>query len=606
MNLSLAKRSGRRGRGFTGAFSRPRDCGNPGCIERTKSGGRSRQPNPEGCDTSTVAFVILLILQALMISTIAFAAGSNDGPPAVRFREGAAAAGISFRHVSGSPEKGLILESMSGGVALFDFDGDGLLDVYLVNGNTIEDLIAGRRNVSNALYRNQGGGSFEDVTQKAGVSGGSWDMGAVAGDIDNDGDIDLFVTGYGKNTLYRNRGDGSFEDVTRAAGLEDFQWSAGASLADYDGDGWLDLAVVHYVQFDPRNPPPRTALCNYRGIEVQCGPRGLPGTVDALYRNLGGASFENVTEKVGLSTGNLYYGLGSIWADYDNDGDPDLFVANDSCPNYLFRNDGGRFVDVAMESGVALNADGRDQAGMGVDFADLDGDGWLELIQANFSDDKNTLYSNLQGFFADASHAWGIGEASWQYLGWGAFFFDANLDGWADLFIANGHVYPEVERYQIGTRYQQRDFLFLNQAGKRFIEKGLESGLTEVLNSRGAAYGDLDNNGRVDVVVSHIDGPPSLYWNESDTSDSSWIGLDVRSSSGSPAIGARVTVQAGGRSRLAEVRAGSSYLSQNDTRLVFGLGSDEIESIEIRWPSGKAEKLRDWKVGQYNRVQAAR
>ncbi len=524
--------------------------------------------------------------------------------PAFRFREGSEAAGLNFRHVSGSPEKKLILESMSGGVALFDFDNDGRLDIYLVNGNTIEDLAAGRRTVRNGLFRNSGDGKFEDVTSRAGVPGGRWDMGAVAGDIDNDGWLDLFVTGFGRNTLYRNRGDGTFEDITAQAGLTDTEWSTGAAFGDYDGDGLLDLAVVHYVQFDPAHPPPRTPLCRYRGIDVQCGPRGLPGTEDALFRNLGGGRFQDVSSEAGIRTGHRYYGLGCIWSDYDDDGDLDLFVANDSCPNFLFRNQGGRFQDVALESGVGLNEDGREQAGMGVDFGDVDGDGRLDLVQTNFSDDKNTLYRNLGGQFSDSSHAWRLGEISWQTLGWGAVFLDADLDGWLDLFISNGHVYPEVERLQIGTHYRQRDFLFRNLQGKAYQEVGEEAGLAEAWNSRGAAAGDLNNDGLVDLVVNHLDARPALYWNETPTDGRNWIGFDLRGPGGRPALGARISVKAGGRLRVAEVRAGGSYLSQNDSRLVFGLGADTVDSVEIRWPSGKKGSATGWELGRYNRLDA--
>ncbi len=529
---------------------------------------------------------------------------ATESAHTLRFQEGAEAAGLKFLHVSGSPEKKLILESMSGGVALFDFNNDGRLDVYLVNGNSVEDLIAGRRAVRNGLFRNDGDGRFEDVTERAGVGGGRWDMGAVAGDIDNDGWLDLFVTGFGGNVLYRNRGDGTFEDITAQAGLTDTAWSTGAAFGDFDRDGLLDLAVVHYVRFDPAHPPPRTPLCRYRGVEVQCGPRGLPGAEDSLFRNLGGGKFEDVSSSSGIRTGHAYYGLGCIWSDYDNDGDLDLFVANDSCPNFLFRNDGGHFEEVAFESGVGLNEDGREQAGMGVDFGDVDGDGKLDLIQTNFSDDKNTLYRNLGGQFRDSSHAWRIGEISWQTLGWGAVFLDADLDGWLDLFISNGHVYPEVERLQIGTHYRQRDFLFRGDHGKGFEEIGLEAGLTEAWNSRGAAAGDLDNDGRVDLVVNHLDDKPALYWNRSLTEGNGWIGLDLRGPAGRPAVGARVSLTAGGRVRVAEVRAGGSYLSQNDSRLVFGLGGDSVEALEIRWPTGEKAFATGWQVGRYNRLDA--
>ncbi len=541
-------------------------------------------------------------LAVLLIGSLLWmGAASKDGASPPRFEEVSQAAGLQFQHVSGSPDKPYILESMSGGVAVFDFDRDGWMDIYLVNGNSIEDLLAGHRKVSNALFRNRGDGTFENVTEKAGVTGGRWDMGAVAGDVDADGWADLFVTGFAQSTLYRNRGDGTFEDVTERAGLSDPLWSTGAAFADYDQDGRLDLAVTHYVQFDPANPPERTPLCSYRGIQLQCGPRGLPGTQDYLYRNLGEGKFQNVTEAAGLVTGHLYYGLGVIWTDYDNDGDPDLFIANDSCPNFLFRNDGARFTEVAIESGVGLNENGQEQAGMGVDFGDVDRDGRLDAVQTNFSDDKNTLYSNQGEYFSDASYRWRLGEISWQYLGWGTFFFDADRDGWLDLFVANGHVYPQVDDYQIGTRYLQRDFLFHNQQGRSFREIGKEAGLEAVLNSRGAAYGDFDNDGRPDLVVTHIDGPALLYRNVTAT-EQPWVGLDLRLASGATAVGARVTARVANRQFVQEVRAGSSYLSCNDPRVIVAPAGSDPE-ITLRWPDGTTQTLESLTAGRYHTIK---
>ncbi|HSR52222.1 MAG TPA: CRTAC1 family protein [Acidobacteriota bacterium] len=519
-----------------------------------------------------------------------------------RFQEGAAGAGLTFAHVSGGAEKKYILESMSGGVALFDYDGDGWVDIYLVNGGRWDDVLQQRRSVRNALFRNRGDGTFEDVTEKAGVPGSLWDMGAVAADIDNDGDPDLYVTSFGPNKLYRNRGDGTFEDISKSSGTDEQRWSSAAAFGDYDGDGRLDLAVVNYVEFDPSNPPERTPLCRYRGIDVQCGPRGLPGHGDVLYRNLGDGRFQDVTESAGLALETRYYGLAASWTDYDNDADLDLLVANDSCPNYLFRNDGqGRFSEVAMQSGVALNEDGNEQAGMGLALGDPDGDGWIDFLQTNFSDDKNTLYANQKGFFLDASYRWNVAEVAWQYLSWGTFFFDADLDGYPDLFVANGHVYPEVEEYQIGTSYKQRDFLFHNLDGKRFEEVGQASGISAVENSRGAAVGDLDNDGRPDIVVNRLDAAPALYWNRSSLEGRNWIGLRLQgTASNRDAVGARLRLYAGGRVQTREVSAGGSYLSSHDPRLIFGLGSaGKIEKLEIRWPSGQSQTLSSLNVNTY-------
>ncbi|HSR66776.1 MAG TPA: CRTAC1 family protein [Acidobacteriota bacterium] len=527
-------------------------------------------------------------------------------PAPFRFEEGAAPAGLTFQHVSGSPEKQYILESMSGGVALFDYDGDGWLDIYLVNGGRWEEVLQGRRTVRNALYRNRGDGTFQDVTERAGVPGSLWDMGAVAADFDNDGDQDLYVTSFGPNKLYRNRGDGTFEDISESSGTADPRWSSAAAFGDYDGDGRLDLAVVNYVVFDPSDPPQRTALCKYRGIDVQCGPRGLPGHPDVLYRNLGGGRFQDVTDSAGLGLDSRYYGLGASWTDYDNDGDADLLVANDSCPNFLFRNEGGgRFQEVAMLAGMALNEDGNEQAGMGLALGDPDGDGWIDFLQTNFSDDKNTLYLNQKGFFQDASYRWNVAEIAWQYLSWGTFFFDADLDGFPDLFVANGHVYPEVDRYQIGTAYKQRDFLFRNLEGKRFEEVGLDSGIQAVENSRGAAWGDLDNDGRPDIVVNRLDSAPALYWNRTPLDGRNWIGLRLRgTASNRDGVGARLRLHAGGRAQTREASAGGSYLSSHDPRLLFGLGSaPEIEKLEIRWPSGRTQTVTDLKLNAYQTLQ---
>ncbi len=542
----------------------------------------------------------------LLLSLSVVQASSESG--SIEFREGAAAAGIEFHFVSGSPGKPFIIESISGGVALLDYDNDGWLDIYLVNGNTVDEFLNKERSVRNALYRNQGDGTFLDVTLQAGVPGGPWDMGAVAADVDNDGYQDLFLTGFDRNTLFRNNGDGSFSDITASSGLTDKRWAAGAAFGDYDEDGLLDLYVARYVEFDPHHPPPPTPkFCSYRGISVQCGPRGMPGAEDSLYKNLGGGRFRDVSREAGILTGSTYYGLGCIWFDYDDDGDQDIFVANDSCPNFLFRNEKGRFVEVAMESGVALGENGNEQDGMGIAVGDVNRDGRLDLVQTNFSEDNNTLYVNRGSFFTDSSYRWGLGETTWQYLGWGTFFFDADLDGWLDLFIANGHVYPQVDDYQLGMSLRQRDLLFRNEEGRRLVEVGRKAGLTTLQNTRGAAVGDLDNDGKPDMVVNHMDSSAALYWNHTPTGGRHWIGFELTGSvSNRDAVGARVTVSAGGLQQVAVVRSGSSYLSHNDQRLLFGTGNHKIEEVVIRWPSGMIQTLKDWKLDTYNQVTEPR
>ena len=545
--------------------------------------------------------------KTILFLSLSVAQASTE-PGALQFREGAAEAGIEFHFVSGSPEKPFIIESISGGVALFDYDNDGWLDVYLVNGNTLEEYLKAKRTVRNALYRNQGDGAFRDVTLAAGVSGGPWDMGVVAADVDNDGFQDLFLTGFDRNTLFRNNGDGTFTDVTVSSGLSDKRWGAGAAFGDFDADGLLDLYVARYVEFDPRHPPhPTPKYCSYRGISVQCGPRGMPGAEDSLYRNLGGGHFRDVSREAGIRTGSPYYGLGCIWFDYDNDGDQDIFVANDSCPNFLFRNDEGRFVEVAMESGVALGENGNEQDGMGIAVGDVNRDGRLDLVLTNFSEDNNTLYLNRGSFFTDSSYRWGLGETTWQYLGWGTFFFDGDLDGWLDLFVANGHVYPQVDNYQIGTKLRQRDLVFHNEGGRRLLDVGRQAGLVRLQNTRGAAAGDLNNDGKPDIVVNHMDSLAGLYWNETATGERHWIGFDLTGSvSNRDGVGARVTVSAGGLRQVAVARSGSSYLSHNDHRLLFGTGDHEIDEVTIRWPSGRMQTLKDWELDAYNQVTEPR
>ena len=513
----------------------------------------------------------------------------------IRFVDVAKTAGLNFLHVSGRPEKKTLLESVSGGVAWIDYNLDGWPDLYLVNAGRWEDLTTGKRSVSNALYRNNQNGTFTDVSKQAGVENSNWGLGVAVGDYDNDRRPDLFVCNYGANTLYRNLGDGTFRDVTASSGVGDPRLSSSAAFADYDQDGWLDLYVTNYVQFDPRTAP---WPCPFRNLEVLCGPKGLIPEPDVLYRNNGDGTFSNMTRETGMAVAPAY-GLGAVWGDYDNDGDSDLFVANDSMANFLFRNDGaGRFEETGLLSGMAFNEDGRAQAGMGLDLGDYDRDGFFDLYVTNFSEDYNSLYRNLgNGRFRDVTYLTGVGFPSWKLLGWGAVFADFDNNGWEDLFVSNGHIYPQVNDSQLGTRFEQRKLLFQNSRNGRFIEiaEQSDSGLNQPCRGRGAAFADFDNDGDVDVAVNNMDGPPSLFRNEEGNRNGHWLvltleGVQINRS----AIGTRVMIDNGGERQIREVRGGASYQATNDLRLHFGLGEfDTVERLTVRWGPSQVQTFQN-------------
>jgi enediyne biosynthesis protein E4 len=511
------------------------------------------------------------------------------------------AAAVLFRErelpihvVSGDPvEKRYLIEAMGGGVAVFDYDNDGLVDIYIVNGSTIAEAKAAKHSRGSALYRNKGGGVFEDVTARAGVANRAWGMGALAADFDGDGHQDLYVLNFGPNVLYKNNGDGTFRDVTAQSGLGDKRWSSAAAAADYDRDGDLDIFVANYLDYDLNNLPTKGKFCSYQNIPVSCGPRGLTGAGDALYRNNGDGTFTDVSARAGVGDTEGYYGLGAAWGDYDNDGDPDLFVANDNTPNYLYRNNGdGTFTDVAVEAGVAFSEDGREQAGMGVEFEDLDNDGWLDLMVTNFSDDYNTLYRNTgKGFFRDDSHRAGLVEDSWRDLSWGVGFFDFDNDGRKDVFVASGHIYPQVDRAGANTTYRQRNKVYLNAGSPKLIRA--EAGLMAPKSYRGAGFADFNNDGSMDAVVSAIDARPSLLINETPEKRSWLLVKLVGKGLNRDGIGARVTLKAGGRTQVREIKAGGSYASTNDKRAHFGLGpASTADALEVRWPSGTVTRLK--------------
>jgi len=506
--------------------------------------------------------------------------------------------GIKFEHLSSS-EKKYIVESMGGGVALIDYDRDGFLDIYFTNAPTVDMAIADQK-ARSALYHNNGDGTFTDVTDKAGVGYPCFAMGAVVGDYNNDGWPDLLVTCLGGVVLYRNNGDGTFTDVTKPAGLIDTQFATGAAFGDYDADGFADLFVSHYVDFHLDDLPKfgSSKTCQYHSLAVQCGPRGLKGAGDLLFHNNGDGTFTDVSKSAGVDDPHGYYGLGTVWSDFNDDGRLDLFVANDSTPNFLYRNDGkGHFTDVAFLAGVAVSGDGSEQAGMGIALGDYLHTGRLSLFITHFSEEYAALFRNDGGMnFTDVSFQAGVASPTIPYVGWGTAFFDFDNDGWPDLFMVNGHVYPQVDTLDVGARYREPKLLFLNQHDGTFrnISELAGPAIRIPQVSRGAAFGDLFNDGRIDIVVENIDGKPLILRNQGG-SHNHWIEFELAGTkSNRLALNARLKAFAGDLVQVDEVRSGGSYLSQNDLRIHFGLAShDHLDRVEILWPSGKTETINN-------------
>jgi hypothetical protein len=532
------------------------------------------------------------------------AGGFVDSGPRI-FADTTKAAGLTnWRHESGSPTKRYIIDTVGSGVALLDYDNDGWLDIYLVNGSTY-DAQAGTRAVPQAaLFHNNHDGTFSNVAGKAGVTNDRWGFGVAVGDYDNDGWPDLYVTNFGENRLYHNNHDGTFTDVAARAQVQVGTWSTGATFGDYDGDGKLDLFVPGYVKFDLSHPPqPGTQsasfyTCQFREIVVSCGPRGLEGERDHLFHNNGDGTFTDVSSEAGVDDPHHYYGFTGLFADVNNDGKPDLLVTNDSTPSYLYINDGhGKFVDTSDASGFAFNGEGREIAGMGLAAGDYLNNGRLDLAVTNFSDDYKVLYRNDgKGQFTDVSSQAGIADESIPFLGWGTGFIDYDNDGWMDLFMVNGHIYPAVDAQKWGTSYQQRPLLFHNLRGHTFalVPTVEGSGLAIVTSARGAAFGDLFNDGKIDVVINNLDGIPSLLRNVNGDHNA-WLELKLIGGPKSPrdAVGTTVLLTAGGMTRRQDVLSGGSYMSSNDPRVHFGLGDVRtIDGVEIRWPSGAVEQIK--------------
>ena len=505
-------------------------------------------------------------------------------------------AGIRFQHTS-DEAKSYIPESMGGGVLLIDYDRDGWLDIYFTNAPTV-DMMQDGLNARSALYHNNHDGTFTDVTEKAGVGYPCAAMGGAVGDYNNDGWPDMYITCMGGNVLYRNNGNGSFTNVAAQSGVIDGRWSTGAAFADFDGDGNLDLMVANYVDFDLQHlPQPGSAsTCLYRSVPVQCGPHGLNGAGDALFRNNGDGTFSNVSKQTGTNDAQGYYGLGVLWGDFDGSGQPSLFVANDSTPNYLYHNLGKeQFEEVGLPSGVALSEDGKEQANMGVTAGDYLHSGRQSIYTTTFSDEEKPLYRNDGGMdFKDVADQSGMNQATVHLLGWGTMFADFNNDGWLDLFTVYGHVYPQIDSIVEAAGYREAKTLFLNQGDGSFCDASADAGspLKTPSSARGLAVGDLFNDGSLDAVIENMDGAPMIL-RSAGVPKNHWIELELAGSkSNRAAIGAELKLTAGGMTQTVEIRSGGSYLSQSDLRAHFGLGSTAIViRVEIHWPSGHVDVL---------------
>jgi enediyne biosynthesis protein E4 len=506
--------------------------------------------------------------------------------------------GIRFKHTS-DPIKKIIIESMTGGILLVDYDRDGWLDVYFTNAPTVAQANAGKT-ARSALYHNNHDGTFTDVTDKAGVATPCFAMGGSVGDYNNDGWPDMYITCHGGNVLYRNNGDGTFTDVAKKAGVSDGRWSMGSSFGDYDGDGFLDLMVSNYVDLDFHNPPVfgSSPTCKYRGVETQCGPRGLKGAGDSLFHNNGDGTFTDVSKQAGVDDPSGYYGLTVEWSDFNNSGRPSIFVANDSTPNFLYRNEGnGKFTEVGLESGIAVNADGSEQANMGVAIGDYNHTGLPSIFSTTYENEYKVLYRNNGDWdFKDVTHEAGLAVPALPWVGWGNAFADLDNDGWLDIVEANGHVYPQVDPLPTGAKYLEPNNVFLNEKNGTFCDASAETGtaISRLGAWRSVVTGDLFNDGNIDAIFSDIDGAPVVLRNKG-IPNTHWVSFELSGTkSNRLAIGARLKIVAGGVTQTEEIHSGGSYISQHDLRVHFGLAqATKVDSVEIRWPSGKVETLKD-------------
>jgi enediyne biosynthesis protein E4 len=562
---------------------------------------------------------ILLLVAHLLLPACLAAQGTRSTKPAtpgvvkpgdVHFEDIAQQVGLSALNVyGGDTHKEFVIETTGNGVVIFDYDNDGWPDIFLPNGSTVEGFLKDQGPTGH-LYHNNHDGTFTDVTAHAGLARSGWGQGGCVGDYDNDGYLDLFVTYWGQNVLYRNNGDGTFSDVTAKAGLESSreEWSTGCSFVDSDRDGKVDLVVVRYVNFsyDSVPRPGQGPWCQWKGINVMCGPRGLKPGVNALYHNNGDGTFTDVSQESGIRNTTGCYGFTSLTADFDHDGWPDIYVACDSTASILYHNNhDGSFTDLGKKAGVAYNEDGSEQAGMGLSADDFSHSGYQDIVKTNFSDDTPTLYLNRgNNNFDDVTYRAGVGGIK-NWLGWGVQFYDFDNSGWSGILIANGHVYPEVDGKALGTSYREPKLAYYNLRDGTFanITAAAGSVLSDLHSSRGMALGDLFNDGHQEALVSNMNEKPSLYYNTSPIGN--WISLQlVGVKSNRAALGAVVTLEQGGDKHQKEVRSGDGYISQSDLRLHFGLGkSDRAEKIEIRWPTGLVETLSDLAANRYYRVR---